>query len=366
LRRRDHVVGHRQGHAIATPGRAAGLTHFFLEQILSELIDTLADGHAAAAPSLTLTVQRKTDIAQGITLFELADPQQRELPAFDAGAHIAVTTPNGLLRRYSLCNGPSERQRYVIAVKRDEQGGGGSKSMVDDLAAGSTLAVSAPLNYFPLAQHATRYLLLAGGIGITPLLSMVHELQARQADFQLIYCARFPESTAFLDELASPELAGRVQVHHSHGDPARSFAVEPLLAEYVDGTHLYCCGPRRLMQAVRAATRHWPSGTVHLEDFGTSDDPKAAGDKLFSVRLARSGITVAVPPGVSILEALRNRGAPAPSSCESGTCGSCRTRLLAGQVEHRDYVLDDEEHDTDIMICVSRAQAGCEQLVLDL
>jgi phthalate 4,5-dioxygenase reductase subunit len=333
---------------------------------MNALIDPSADGNAAATASMRLAVRRKSAIAEGITLFELAYPDGRELPPFDAGAHIALTTPNGLLRRYSLCNAPSERQRYVIAVKRDEEGGGGSKSMVDELAAGATVAVAAPLNYFPLARHATRYLLLAGGIGITPLLSMVHELRARGADFQLIYCARFPESTAFLDELAEPGLAGRVQVHHSQGDPARSFKLEPVLAEHAAGTHLYCCGPRRLMQAVREATRHWPAGTVHLEDFGTSDDPKAAGDKLFSARLARSGITVAVPAGVSILEAMRSRGVPAPSSCESGTCGSCRTKLLGGKADHRDYVLDDEEHDSDIMICVSRAQDGCAELVLDL
>jgi phthalate 4,5-dioxygenase reductase subunit len=333
---------------------------------MNQIIDTGADGNAAAAASMILTVQRKSAIAAGITLFELAYPDGRDLPPFDAGAHIALTTPNGLLRRYSLCNSPSERQRYVFAVKRDEQGGGGSKSMVDELAAGATVAVSAPLNYFPLAQHATRYLLLAGGIGITPLLSMVHELRARQADFELIYCARHPETTAFLDELAAPGLAGRVQVHLSHGDPARSFKLESVLAGHAAGTHLYCCGPRRLMQAVREASRHWPAGTVHLEDFGSSDDPKAAGDKLFSVRLARSGITLAVPAGVSILEAMRSRGVPAPSSCESGTCGSCRTRLLGGKADHRDYVLDDEEHDSDIMICVSRAQDGCAELLLDL
>ena len=207
---------------------------------------------------------------------------------------------------------------------------------------------------------------VAAIVGITPLLSMVHELQARQADFQLIYCARFPENTAFLDQLATPALADKVHVHHSHGDPARSFAIEPLLANHVEGTHLYCCGPRRLMQAVRAASKHWPAGTVHLEDFGSSEDPKAAGDRAFAVHLAHSKITVGVPADVSILEALRSRGVPAPSSCESGTCGSCRTRLLAGKADHRDYVLDDEEHDTDIMICVSRAERDCELLVLDL
>jgi len=329
---------------------------------LSDFTDT----GAAPAPSLSLQVLAKRAIARDITLFELAAPDGGALPAFEAGAHIAVTTPNGLLRRYSLCNPPSERHRYLIAVQRDEAGQGGSKSMVDELAAGDTVAVSAPLNYFPLAPQAAHTLLLAGGIGITPLLSMVHELQARQADFQLIYCARFPENTAFLDQLATPELADKVHVHHSHGDPARSFAIEPLLANYAEGTHLYCCGPRRLMQAVRAASKHWPAGTVHLEDFGTSEDPKAAGDRAFAVHLAHSKITVGVPADVSILEALRSRGVPAPSSCESGTCGSCRTRLLAGKVDHRDYVLDDEEHDTDIMICVSRAERDCELLVLDL
>ncbi|WP_020654844.1 PDR/VanB family oxidoreductase [Massilia niastensis] len=328
---------------------------------MNACLDTLA-----LSPRLALTVCRKQEIAHGITLFELAAADHGELPAFEAGAHIAVTTPNGLLRRYSLCNPPSERQHYVIAVKRDELGAGGSKSMVDELAPGSVLAVAPPENYFPLARDAQRYLLIAGGIGITPLLSMVHELRMRGADFELVYCARFPESTAFLDELAAPDLAGRVRIHHSHGDPARAFAVEPLLAQYAGGTHVYCCGPRRLMQAVREAARHWPAGTVHLENFGTSEDPKASGDRLFSVRLERTGITVAVPPGTSILEALRNRGVPAPSSCESGTCGSCRTRLLAGKGEHRDYVLDEDEHDAEIMICVSRAQAGCEQLVLDL
>jgi phthalate 4,5-dioxygenase reductase subunit len=319
-----------------------------------------------AATNLTLTVRRKQQIAQGITLFELAAPDGSELPAFDAGAHIAVTTPNGLLRRYSLCGAPADRSRYLIAVKHEAQGGGGSNSMIEELAEGGTLAVSAPENYFPLEQSASRHLLIAGGIGITPLLSMVHALRARHADFELVYCARYPESTAFLDELATPELAGRVRVHHTLGDPARAFEIEALLAQYAEGTHVYCCGPRRLMQAVREASRHWPAGTVHLEDFGTSEDPRAAGDQLFSVRLAQRGITVAVPPGVSILDALRSRGVPAPSSCESGTCGSCRTGLLSGAVDHRDYVLDEEEHGEAIMICVSRAARGCDQLVLDL
>lgn len=327
--------------------------------------DTKIDtGDLSASATLSLIVRRKSVIARDITQFELAAADGSELPPFSAGSHIAITTPTGLIRRYSLCNAPAERQRYVIAIKRDAEGGGGSVSMIDDVNEGDTLAVSAPLNYFPLAEHAKKHVLIAGGIGITPVRSMILELQAKDADFEVIYCARYPESSAFLDELAHENLAGRVLVHHTHGDPARALELAPLVATPADGTHLYCCGPRRLMQGVRAATEHWPVGTVHFEDFGTSEHVSAGGEKSFTVRLARAGVTVNVPVGVSILDALRERGLPAPSSCESGTCGSCRVGLLSGVAEHRDYVLDDDEHDSAIMICVSRARS--DELVLDL
>ncbi len=328
-------------------------------------MDTMAAAQAInAATPLSLTVTHKAEIANGITLFELSDPAQPVLPAFTAGAHIAVTTPNGLQRRYSLCNAPSERHRYQIAVQRDAQGAGGSVSLVDGVKVGDRLSVSAPLNYFPLAPEAQHTLLLAGGIGITPMLAMVHELQARQAGFTLVYVARFPESSAFLDALSAPELAGHVRIHHSHGDPARALALAPILADCAPGTHLYCCGPRRLMQAVRELASGWPAGTVHFEDFGTSEQPQAGGEQAFTVRLARSNTSVAVPAGVSILKALLDGGIDVPSSCESGTCGACRTKLISGEAEHRDYVLDEEEFETDIMICVSRAK--CAELVLDL
>jgi phthalate 4,5-dioxygenase reductase subunit len=313
---------------------------------------------------MSLEVRRKTEIAQQIFLFELAPADQQELPAFSAGSHLLVQTPSGLARRYSLCNAPSERHRYVIAVKRDAEGGGGSRSMVDDVAVGDRLRVSPPMNYFPLAADASSHLLIAGGIGITPILAMARELVEKKADFKIIYCSRSPETTAFLDELAAPELAGRVLVHHDHGDRARSLALAPLLAQRADGAHVYCCGPRPLMQAVRDVSKHWPFAAVHFEDFGTSAQPQPDGEKSFSVHLARNGATVEVPPGISILEALRRSGIAVPSSCESGTCGSCRTGLLEGVAEHRDFVLDDDEHDQAIMICVSRACS--EQLVLDV
>jgi phthalate 4,5-dioxygenase reductase subunit len=313
---------------------------------------------------ISLEVSRKIEIAQQIFLFELMRADHQELPSFTAGSHLLVQTPGGLLRRYSLCNAPSERDRYMIAVKRDAEGGGGSISMVDQVAVGDLLRVSPPLNYFPLSAEATSYLLIAGGIGITPVLSMMHELIAKKADFKLVYCTRSPETTAFLDDLSTPELAGQILVHHDHGDRERSLEIAPLVAQRAGDAHVYCCGPRPLMQAVRDATRHWPFSAVHFEDFGTSAQPQQDGEKPFTVRLARSGVTVEVAPGVSILEALRRRDIAVPSSCESGTCGSCRTGLLAGVANHCDFVLDDDEQDQAIMICVSRARS--EELVLDL
>lgn len=313
---------------------------------------------------LRLRVAEKRPVADDICLFELKKPDGSVLPAFEAGAHILVETPAGLARRYSLCNAPGERESYVIAVKRERAGGGGSASMVDDLQVGHELTAAVPLNYFPLATEAGSHLLIAGGIGITPILAMARQLQDVGKPFRIVYCTRSPEAAAFLDILADPALADRVMLHHDGGDPARALDFKALLNECAPGQHLYCCGPRSLMQAVREAARHWPSETVHFEDFGTSaaQEPEG-GEKAFRVVLARTGRTVTVTPGTTILEALRQVGLDLPCSCEAGTCGSCRTGLLAGTADHRDFVLDDDEQETAIIICVSRAIS--EELTLD-
>ncbi|MFM0089396.1 PDR/VanB family oxidoreductase [Paraburkholderia sediminicola] len=320
------------------------------------------------ANRLSLDVTARTEIAEDIFLFELRAPDRAALPTFTPGAHLLVRTPAGSERRYSLCNAPAEHDRYVIAVKLDASGRGGSASMVRDVQVGMRLEVAAPENYFPLTDGASSYLLIAGGIGITPLRAMIAELDARNADYRLLYCTRTPESTAFLDELATPELAARVTVHHDYGKRERSVALAPFLAAREGDTHLYCCGPRPLMQAVREAASHWPSSAVHFEDFGTSEftgpHGETHGEKAFTVRLARSGECVSVQPGQTILDALRAHGIDTPSSCEAGTCGSCRTRLIAGEVEHRDFVLDEDEYDSAIMICVSRARS--DEIVLDI
>jgi phthalate 4,5-dioxygenase reductase component len=249
-------------------------------------------------------------------------------------------------------------------VKREHQGQGGSASMIDQVQSGDELQSTAPRNDFALDQQASSHLLIAGGIGITPIVSMLRELQARGADFQLIYLTRSPEFTAFREELQSRDLAGRVLLHHDQGELSRALDLSPWLSQPREGLHVYCCGPRGLMQSVHEQTRNWPHGSVHFEDFGTSEPPQAVQDRPFMVKLARSGVTVAVPAGISILEALRREGIAVPSSCESGTCGTCRTGLVAGIAEHRDYVLGEDEQETEIMICVSRALSP--QLELDL
>lgn len=314
-----------------------------------------------------MRVSRKALLAQGTTLFELVSADAAHaLPAFSAGAHVTVLTPSGLTRRYSLCNPPSERERYLIAVKREAQGLGGSASMADEVQQGGLIRVSLPKNDFPLVAGASSYLFIAGGIGITPIMSMMAQARADGRNHQLVYCTRDAPSTVFLAELSSLDNAARCLIHHDHGQREKSYDFAALLAQAQPGQHVYCCGPTPLMRAVRELTRHWPHGAAHFEDFGTTSTETAAPgqDAAFTVRLARKGISVGVPAGMSILAALRAQGLALPSSCESGTCGSCRTGLVSGEVEHRDFVLDEEEFSTQIMICVSRARS--QELVLDL
>lgn len=316
---------------------------------------------AYADPQMLLRITAAHDVADGIRGFELVQPDGSELPVFTPGSHVKVQTPSGALRKYSLCNDPAERHRYVIAVKRDAGGRGGSISMHDSVREGDTLPTSIPENAFPLVSNAKAFLFIAGGIGITPILSMIRSFgDLPPSPWKLLYLSRSPESTAFADELRS--LGKHVTVHHDHGDPARSFDLWPAL-EKPGSAHIYCCGPRPLMESVRDMTGHWSPGKVHFESFNEGGGVKP-DDKPFKVRLARSAREFEVPVGTSILKVLREQGGSAPSSCESGTCGTCRTTLLAGEADHRDMVLMPEEMATQIMICVSRAKST--ELVLDL
>ncbi len=319
---------------------------------------------APAEDMMPLRAVRAERIAQDIHRFEFAHPDGRGLPEFSPGAHLMVRAPNGLLRRYSLCNAPEDRERYVIAVKREAAGRGGSMSLVDDTTAGDMVLVAAPRNDFALAGNPASYLFIAGGIGITPMWSMIQHLRNTGAKpYKLVYLSRLPEMTAFRDELSAPEFRGKVTIHHDYGDPDKSLDLWTLL-EKPKGAHLYCCGPRPLMEAVRDMTGHWSRAAVHFEDFGAGKAAHAATDLPFAVRLARRGDVIEVPAGKSALEALREAGCRIASSCESGTCGSCRVGLLAGEPDHRDLVLSDHERLREMIVCVSRARSP--ELTLDL
>ena len=306
--------------------------------------------------TMSLRVMRNDKIADGIHLLEFRDAGGNELPQFSAGAHIAIRVPNGSLRKYSLCNDPAERDRYTIAVKREANGRGGSSNLIDNVKAGDELMVTAPVNDFELPPRAQDFLFVAGGIGITPIMAMIRQVQAEKKRFRLFYCTRSPETTAFLGELSAATFKDNVIIHFDHGDPARSLDLRPVLAERKNREHLYCCGPRPLMEAVRNMTDHWSSTAVHFEAFSDAETHKPT-DKPFKVKLARSGAVVEVPVTKTILEVLREHGLDVPSSCETGTCGTCRTKLLAGEADHRDLVLAEHERADNIMICVSRARS---------
>jgi len=281
-----------------------------------------------APDRLAVRVRSITYAAENINLYEVVDPHGGELPPFTAGSHIDLCFRDLRIRQYSLCNSPMERHRYVFAVQFEPQGRGGSKTIFERVHVGRTLVVSAPRNHFQLARDAQRHLFIAGGIGITPIMAMIHALRASGGEFELHYCTRSAERTAFLDDLAPEREAGRAIVYHDGGDPARGLDLQALLRVQRPGTHVYCCGPQPFMRAVREASAQWPRGSVHFEYFAP-DDAKGAEaatappseSSSFQVRLARSGVTIDVPGNKSILESLRDHGYDVASSCESGCAG---------------------------------------------
>lgn len=315
---------------------------------------------------LQLKVVRKRAEAEGIASFELARPEGGALPGFSAGAHIDVQLPGGLVRQYSLCNDAAESQRWRIAVLRDPASRGGSAAMHDAVHEGDLLTVSEPRNHFPLV-HAQRSLLMAGGIGVTPLLCMAQRLAATGAEFALHYSTRSPARTAFRDEIAASRFAHRVHFHHDDGDAAQKLDAAALLAQPDPGTHIYVCGPAGYIEHVVGTARAagWDDAHIHLEYFGAAPQDSAS-DGSFEVRLASSGRTVGVAPGQSVVQALQAQGVEILTSCEQGVCGTCLTRVLEGQCDHRDHYLTDEEkarHD-QFLPCCSRATTPV--LVLDL
>ncbi|MBB4302511.1 phthalate 4,5-dioxygenase reductase subunit [Rhodobium orientis] len=305
-----------------------------------------------------MRIKARRKLTPEIDEFTLVPEGDTALPSFTPGAHITVETPDGAMRRYSLVNDGQNPQEYVIAIKREPDSRGGSSSMHEKAVEGTTLTVEAPENEFELVD-ADKYLLIAGGIGITPILAMARHLFANGKPFEVIYCARTAEDAAYLDEISAFEHA---TTHHDQGDLELLFDFWDRL-EKPGNEHVYCCGPAPLMEEIKGLTGHWSDGHVHFEDFNPVDVVRA-DDVPFKVTLAKTGRTVEVPADRSILEALRDAGLHTVSSCESGTCGTCKCGLIEGEVDHRDHVLMDEEKSDHIMICVSRAKSG--DLTIDL
>jgi ferredoxin-NADP reductase len=294
----------------------------------------------------------------------LQDPDGWELPPFEAGAHLDLCLPQGGVRQFSLSGDPAARERYEIAVQASRDGRGGSAWLHDRVAAGDMLYASLPRNHFRLDPAYRRFILIAGGIGITPLRSMTFELERSAKPYELWYCARSEAAAAYIDDLRARIPRGRAHFVFDEGAPERQLDAAALLGDVQADTVIYCCGPASLMHAVREATRHWPETAVRFEAFSPSQAQDLVSAREFDVKLARTGLTIPVRRGQSVLQALREHNVEVESSCEAGVCRSCKTGFLDGSPVHRDLVLSAEERKSSMLVCVSRCSSA--RLVLDL
>jgi ferredoxin-NADP reductase len=310
---------------------------------------------------LDLVLEKKEAVADDVVRLVLRHPDGYELPAWAPGAHVDLVLADGLVRQYSLCGDPDDLSTLHVAVLREEAGRGGSRRVHDELGEGDVVHVRGPRNHFPLVQ-ADRYLFIAGGIGITPILPMIAQVEASGADWKLVYGGRTRSSMAFRAELQD-RYPGKVVLHPQ--DEAGLLDLPTLLAD-PGATAVYCCGPEGLLAAVEERCASLPKGTLHVERFapkeGAADGPRES----FEVELAQSGTILTVPADRSVLDVVEDSGVQVLSSCQEGTCGTCETTVLSGIPDHRDSVLTDDEqaaNDT-MMICVSRSCSP--RLVLEL
>ncbi|PWV82676.1 Ferredoxin-NADP reductase [Prauserella marina] len=309
-----------------------------------------------------LVLARREPVAEDVLRLTLVTESGDPVPAWEPGAHIDLLLADGLERQYSLCGDPADRSALMVAVLREPSGRGGSAFVHDRLTEGTKVPARGPRNNFALAP-ASRYLFIAGGIGITPLLPMVAEADARGAEWRLVYGGRRRASMAFADDLAA-KYGDRVEVYPE--DETGLLPLPRLLGAPVAETAVYCCGPEPLLAAAELGCASWEPGTLHIERFSPRTDLGTGPARSFEVELAVSGRTLTVPESKSILEVVEAAGIPVLSSCQEGTCGTCETEVLDGVPEHRDSLLTDEERAAGetMMICVSRSSGP--RLVLEL
>ncbi len=287
---------------------------------------------------------------------ELADEADWPLPPFTAGAHVDIYLPSGTVRQYSLCSDPAHDNRYHLAIKRDANSRGGSTEVHDVLTEGKELLLSLPRNHFPLVEASGRIVMLADGIGVTPFLSMLPELERRGADYLLRYSTLSPEAVPMRDVLA--EYGDRVRFHHDETGTTIDLAAE--IAAIGPDDHLYVCGPAPMLAVAETLGAHLRA-RLHIEHFGADG---AGGDPAYEVEIASTGQVVPVPEDYTMLEALRMAGVDVPASCEGGVCLDCKTRYLAGAPIHRELTMPKSERGEYLTPCVSGCEGG--RITLDL
>lgn len=317
-------------------------------------------------PTLELVVSNVSDVALGVRTYELRMPDGQDLPGFFAGDHIDVFTPSGIVRQYSLCNNPAETNRYLIAVKLEDLSRGGSASMHSALKLSSRLTVGIPRSNFRLVP-ADSYVLFAGGIGITPLLSMMHQLEADGADTKVFYFVRSKEHGAFIDELTSAWKHVRIKICYGMSAQEVNDFLGDVCKSIDKNSHAYICGPQVFMERVKDVVSSVIGNEhVHLEYFQASSSSNQVDARPFTVRLARTGQEIEVAANESILEALIKHGIRAANSCQQGVCGSCVVKVLSGIPEHRDNFLSEfhRKANKKIALCVSRSKTDLIELDL--
>ncbi len=316
---------------------------------------------AATTPAtMRIRVRALTWEAPGVLSLDLVAEEGNALPPFEPGAHIDLHLPTGAIRQYSLCGDTADTSHYRIAV-RDVKGGLSSQFVHRKLRPGELLTISAPRNNFPLVD-APRYVFVAGGIGITPLIPMMQAASAKGRPWSLLYCNRRTEDAPFLHDIGT--FGGDILLHSSEAGTRLDVAKE--LGAVRKDTVVYCCGPERLMTAVEKTTAEWPEGTVRFEWFAPRSRPADEASGNFELACEASGLTLQVPPDKSVLAVLNEAGIDVPCSCQQGICGTCEVRVLDGEVDHRDSILSSAERaaNATMMTCVSRARGG--RLVLDI
>jgi vanillate monooxygenase ferredoxin subunit len=315
---------------------------------------------------ISARVARKEETATGIFAFELVDPEGKELPAFEAGAHIDIKIDDKI-RQFSISNAPSERHRYVLGVQRELNGRGGSAAFCDKVQEGDLVVFKGPENLFPLVPDATETVLLAGGIGVTPILAMAERLSAEGKPFTFHYCTRSRARTAFYDRVAGSPFADAVRFHFDDGPEEQRPNLSAFLGQAAQGKHVYICGPTVMMDlAVEAAKKQgWDDAHVHLERF-VGVDAKPGDAREFLIEIHKTGQLVTIPANKTVVEALRDVGIEIPVSCEQGVCATCLTNIVAGVPDHRDLILTNQEHESGKIFtpCVSRALSDI--LVIDI